>query len=84
MIRKALIFIGIIFMGLGILVFIERGFFARAFLGAIILGDIPWDRPDAIKMGKVIVTAAGFFIFGIVLTLFGILHREPRRIDFTK
>lgn len=82
--KRAFIFVGIIFMGLGVLAFIERGFFAGAFFDAFMLGNMPWDRADAIKVGKVITAAGGLFIFGVVLTLVGILRKEPRRIDFTR
>ena len=76
--RKLFIFLGIILMGFAVLVFVERGFFASAFFGAHVLGNIPWDRPDAVKVGKVIVIVSGLFIFGMVMAIIGLLHRETR------
>lgn len=66
-----LIVLGAILLLAGAAGFFERGFFANKLLGARVLGNTPWDRPDAEKV-KTVTTGAGVIgLAGALLALTG-------------
>lgn len=67
---------GIILSVLGVAFFMERGFFASTFLGAFSIGNFGWDSDDEYKMMAFAVAGIIVFIFGISLTINGVLMKE--------
>lgn len=76
--RRTFLVVGILLVILGIVLFVERGFFASTFLSASVLGNMGWDYDDANKIQTVAIVGGLAFLSGVVVTLIGVFKKDKQ------